>query len=458
MLHNLQQRNDGTVRLSSPHPFTLVQHNCLGRWDVFLFLFGSFSQLACSPLVVALQDPPVYRAKLPTHSDYRNFFPPTGSSKPRVAFFLLDFLLSTVSVLPWFFDTGDIMALDFFTPDGFFLSGLSKWTIVNSYSTKGLANNTRTVPPDLVFPSLLFPTLILGDLNLHHPTSDPLRDFKEYELAVSCPYFDKPTDLKFSLFNTPGVYTRFSMSTVGRPGVLDLVYACPRLIPSFSEWSDPPPSPGSDHIPILLSFNASLLHPPALLPNWALTDWTPLGESLKNMVVPPPPPLPTSTSLGSGFDINLNRITGLLVLHMPTKRITFRSKPWWLTSLSELRTAYHVAHRVSKRNRWDVSLLASVRAARSSYFKAIKKAKREHWVSFLSSVTPQTVWTAKKFAFGRPPLRFPALPRARTPRELNEALLQHFFPESPTRSSPCILLPFKDAPVLEMSEVMRALA
>ena len=71
------------------------------------------------------------------------------------------------------------MALDFFTPDGFFLSGLFKFTIVNSYSTKGSANNTRTVPPDLVFPSLLFPTLILCDLNLHHPTSHPLRDFKE---------------------------------------------------------------------------------------------------------------------------------------------------------------------------------------------------------------------------------------------------------------------------------------
>jgi len=160
------------------------------------------------------------------------------------------------------------MALDLFTPDGFFNPSTTGFTIINSYSTKGRPNNTRSVPPDIIFPSSPLPTLTLGDLNIHHPTADTLRVFKEDEIATSTPYFDLTPDLGFSLFNTPGVFTRFSMSLIGRPGVLDLAFACPLLAPYFSEWSDPLPSTSSDHIPILLRFEAPLFRapPPRPLP------------------------------------------------------------------------------------------------------------------------------------------------------------------------------------------------
>jgi len=154
------------------------------------------------------------------------------------------------------------MALDLFTPDGFFNPSTTGFTIINSYSTKGRSNNTRSVPPDIIFPSSPLSTLTLGDLNIHHPTADPLRVFKEDEIATSTPYFDRATDLGFSLLNSPGVFTRFSMSLIGRPGVLDLAFACPLLAPSFTEWSDPLPSTGSDHIPILFRFEAPLFRPP----------------------------------------------------------------------------------------------------------------------------------------------------------------------------------------------------
>jgi len=239
--------------------FTLVQHNCLGSWDVFPSLFGSFSQLTQASSVVALQDPPVYRGKLPSSQHYTSFSPPSmGNKKPRVAFYVFASFLSTVTLLPWFFDRGDIMALDLFTPDGFFSPSMTSFTIINSYRTKGRSNNTRSVLPDLIFPNLPGPTLILGDLNVHHPTADPLRSFKEDELATSIPYFDRATELGFTLLNMPGVYTRFSMSLVGRPGVLDLAFACPLLASYFSEWSEPLPSTGSDRMPIVLCFDAPL--------------------------------------------------------------------------------------------------------------------------------------------------------------------------------------------------------
>jgi len=123
-----------------------------------------------------------------------------------------------------------------------------------------------------------------------------------------------------------------------------------------------------------------------------------------------------------------------------------------------LRRAYNCALRSSKRNRFDASLLASARAARSAYFKAIKKAKRQQWCSFLASATPQTVWTAKKLAVGRPPAGFPELAGATTPPELHKALLDHLFPGEPAGAPETILLPFGNCRALKAEEVNRARA
>jgi len=350
------------------------------------------------------------------------------------------------------------MALDLFTPDGFFNPSTTGFTIVNYYSTKGRLNNTCSVPPEIIFPASPLPTLTLGDLNIHHPTADPLRVFKEDELATSTSYFDRATDLGFTLMNVPCVFTRFSMSLIGRPGILDLAFACPLLAPHFSEWSDPHPSTGSDHIPILLRFEAPLFRAPPPAPNCALTDWLALDSSLKAASISRSPSLPTTRSMDVWFKTNLGRIMAELALHTPGKRVTYPSKPWWSHLLSQLSKAYHSALRSSKVDRFNEALLGSARSARTAYFKAIKKAKRDHWTAFLATATLQTVWTAKKFAVGRPSPRFPELPGAVTPLELNKALLNHFFPGEPPRPVDSILLPFRDCPALAVDEVGRALA
>ena len=46
------------------------------------------------------------------------------------------------------------MAFDPFTIDSFFNPSMTRFTIINSYSTKGWSNNTRSVPPDLIIPNL----------------------------------------------------------------------------------------------------------------------------------------------------------------------------------------------------------------------------------------------------------------------------------------------------------------
>ena len=68
------------------------------------------------------------------------------------------------------------------------------------------------------------------------------------------------------------------------------------------------------------------------------------------------------------------------------------------------------------------------------------------------------MWTAKKLAVGRPPPRFPELPGASTPPELNRALLAHFFPGEPAVLPDTILLPFRECLPLAEDEIGRALS
>ena len=91
------------------------------------------------------------------------------------------------------------------------------------------------------------------------------------------------------------------------------------------------------------------------------------------------------------------------------------------------------------------------------YFKAIQSAKRVHWYQFLADVDLWSVWDARKIAAGRVPDRFPTLENASSPTEINNTLLQHFFPPRPSPPPPLILSAFKDIPSVLPSEVSSAL-
>src|ERR1700712_3402424 len=94
-------------RLAPLTTLSLVQHNSLGSWDVFLSLFHSFSN---GPPVdfVLLQDPPTSKGFLPSFSGFKPFAPCV--SKPKVAIYASLRLLSTFPVLPVFSpDTDDFL-------------------------------------------------------------------------------------------------------------------------------------------------------------------------------------------------------------------------------------------------------------------------------------------------------------------------------------------------------------
>ena len=185
---------------------------------MFLSLFNSLKTAVSPPSFVLLQDPLVYRNRLPAFARFKAFAPEIRNSVvPKVAYYVFHGFLQTYPIVPLFFDSPDWMALDMHTPSGLFDSNHHILRIYNGYSTNGSSSNIRTVAPEQMFPELEFPSLIAGDSNIHNPLSDPLRDFSPNEIAISAPDFERGADMGFSLLNTPGVYTRFPFVAGDRP-------------------------------------------------------------------------------------------------------------------------------------------------------------------------------------------------------------------------------------------------
>jgi len=96
--------------------------------------------------------------------------------------------------------------------------------------------------------------------------------------------------------------------------------------------------------------------------------------------------------------------------------------------------------------------------SKAGYFKAIKAAKNKQWSSFVLAATPQSLCTAKRFPYGGAQPRFPSLPWAETPQQMNNVLLDHFFPPKEPFSPPPRLRPHMSAIPLTTDEIAAALA
>ena len=406
-----------------------------------------------SPHIVALQDVPLWNNTPPVFQNYKCFFPPASDTyKPRVAIYVYQSLLEVVSILPMFFDRGDLMAVNVYSPEGLFDSSHKLFRLYNAYSIA--SGHVRSVSPLDLFPLHVFPTLVLGDLNLHHSLSDPERILSDYELNISGPYFNKASDNSFTLLNTPGVFTRFPFTYSHRPGVLDLAFANMALFSFFMSWNPSLPPTGSDHAALSLVFSTPLLRSIPATPDWKRTDWSRAGPLLRAFAPQPPPAFPSPHTLDHWFDLNISKITHVLTSNTPTKRPSPHSKPWWNADLSTLR---RISHHTTRLMRRDLASPKEARLARNTYFKAIQVAKRLHWTQFLSDVDSKSVWKAKKIASGQAPDRFPVLDNATTPTEINSALLSHFFPPRPSPPAPLLLPPFRDFPPITPDEISTVL-
>jgi len=334
----------------SPAPafLSIIQHNCLGSWNVFLSLFESFKEAAIYPSIVLLQDPPVNNAHLPSFNGFKSFSPRLGSDVWQPTFICLFF--PTTRCSPGSRALDDVLSLDISSNEPLFGTAFYSFRIINAYSTNTVDHRVHSVPPEVLFPDLGFPLLVLGDLNIHNPLSDPLRHFSHREISSSTPYFEKAAESGFALLNPPGEYTRFPLVGKARPSVIDFAFTNPLLLPLVKSWEASLPSTGSDHIPITITLAAPSLNQKPPRPRWADTDWETLDPIVKGFKVPAAPSCPTPPQLDEWMSESLNRLLALLKEHTPVSRPSHHSKPWWAPHLSILRREYHKAARAARKH------------------------------------------------------------------------------------------------------------
>ena len=130
--------------------------------------------------IVALQHIPLWKNRPPVFHNYKCFFPPAiDSYKPRVATNVHETLLSVISILPLFFERGDLMAVNLYSPEGLFDTSHNLFRLYNAYSIP--SGHHRSVCPLDLFPQHDFPTLVVGDLNIYHPALDPTHFVSHYD-------------------------------------------------------------------------------------------------------------------------------------------------------------------------------------------------------------------------------------------------------------------------------------
>jgi len=273
--------------LGPGHTLSIVQHNWLGSWDVFLSLFNSFASAKSPPLIVCLQDPPVWRNGLPSHSGFTSFAPSATSRRTRVAFYVFRSLIHMATITPIFTCRSDIATLEIAAPSLFGMT-VERFHIINCYSVWGKTITESTVAPALALSLSPFPTLLVGDFNIHHLSGDPLRKHNFSELKASFPYFSRAAEHRYTLLNTLEVHTCFPLQGCSRSSVLDLAFASPTLVPFFQEWATDLPSTGSEHVAITIRLAHPITSPLPPAPNSVRTDWPNLEPQLKETKSPPP--------------------------------------------------------------------------------------------------------------------------------------------------------------------------
>ena len=123
-------------------------------------------------------------------------------------------ILSSYSVHPRFKGVDEVLTLDVRSPEPLFGTDFHSFRLINAYSTNTLDHRVHLVSPETLFPAMGVPLLVVGDLNMHNPLSDPLRSFSPQEIVSSTLYFEKAAEMGFALLNPSGEYSRFPL--VGR--------------------------------------------------------------------------------------------------------------------------------------------------------------------------------------------------------------------------------------------------
>src|SRR5258708_37948049 len=98
-----------SFRQSSTFNLSIIQHNCANSNPILISLFSSFNHNS-PPVKVAIQEPFLYKDQPPSVPSYMLIAPPKPTNgKVLSCFYILTSFLNSISLVPLFFNTGDII-------------------------------------------------------------------------------------------------------------------------------------------------------------------------------------------------------------------------------------------------------------------------------------------------------------------------------------------------------------
>jgi ribonuclease HI len=263
-----------------------------------------------------------------------------------------------------------------------------------------------TVERKLQYLHLQKPALIVGDFNLHHTwwnsTANPARSSKAEILVdwlqqntASLLVDPEETNLK------GGTFVRSNLTTTS---IIDLAFYTSFKTLVWSNWRYID-STGSDHETIAFEafdLNSGLRETlDQIQPtyNCKKANWEEFSNTLiareSSLLQAIESAISTENYEEVAYVLS-NTIKEAADHAIPRKRVSEYSKPWWDEVLTYLRQTFNTAHRQYKKYK-TADLEEAYKAARNTYFQAVRKKKEECWVNYLESLDLGDVYSVRRY-------------------------------------------------------------
>jgi len=246
----------------------------------------------------------------------------------------------------------------------------------------------------------------LGDFNRHHPLWDEERNnhlFTTTALSSSQKILTLLADYGMTQALPKDIPTLQSSSTGNwtRP---DNVFCTEHMLDPLTLCNTDPENrgPNTDHLPVLTKLDMSLVAAPTLpTQNYREVDWKEFNTRLKTELdrMGPPGILATKDAFQKAAKDLEDALKRTVADQVPKTRPHPHSKRWWTKDLTNLRNELKTLSKASHSFRAlpDHPSHRLRKEKVTSYDKAIKKTKKEHWVNWLEEATSSDLWIANKY-------------------------------------------------------------
>jgi ribonuclease HI len=386
--------------------------------------------------LVAVQEPYILLSNgLPrsiNHPGFIQILPADVSLRPRVLVYVARstrLLVSRAGASP---QDPDALTIDIIEDN-------QKVQLLNIYNEKDQKGTGTSTLQRVLYPYRVTPnTLVLGDFNTHHPWWDPLNTTSQGADALAEWFEDQGLDL----INTPGEGT-FFRPHLRQESVLDLTLATSSLADRIQDWQTLPDL-GSDHYGLLFTIQGTQTATatnPLYIQRWntSLANWDLFSKSLQSYVTTSSL-TPWQTLQDAPIDILdkaaqelTDAITAAAKASIPVSLPGAKPKPWWSPDLLTLRKAMMYSQRYIGRTK---EARQEYLVAKNSYFLAIKRAKRDHWNSFLEKEDPVSIYKAMAYTKDSRVDLIPTILGAESFKDKCQTFRRVLFPTPPVSPEP----------------------